>query len=326
MAPEKHALILSPILLAALLLIGCASQATETREARPFFQPELETERHGKKTWLDQIIEIDPGRLKVETASDYMEHPPSVVAVLPFCDEGDANFTVDKIPVTFRNQEQKNQWAWTDSQRLRRSVVGYLAQREFTIVNPIAVDAVLRQRGIDNMKKLRAADPILLGRLLGADALVFGQVDSYQGYYFMLLSSYEVGVTMWMVSTQNGEQLMRASGTRYSVDLQPALSPQDVAINSVMTLLEFRDVTLARAEEEVSRELVLRIPVSDKLRSELAARALERAEQADSDDEARAPQPATVEPAVPKGNPLPDDASAPLIRKVRVVSRIDLAD
>lgn len=317
----------SPLFFAALLLVGCASQAQKKNsEERPFFQAELETDRHGKKTWLDQIIEIDPGKLEVETSNDYFKHPPLVVAVLPFCDEGDANFTVDKIPITFRNEEQKNQWAWTDAQRLRRSIVGYLSQREFTIVNPIAVDAVLRQRGIDNMKKLRAADPILLGRLLGADALVFGQVDSYQGYYFMLLSSYEVGVTMWMVSTQNGEQLMRASGTRYSVDLQPALSPQDVAINSVMTLLEFRDVTLARAEEEVSRELVLRIPVSDKLRSELAARALEHAEQADSDDEARAPQPSTVEPAVPKGNPLPDDASAPLIRKVRVASRIDLAD
>jgi hypothetical protein len=30
--------------------------------------------------------------------------------------------------------------------------------------------------------------PDLLGRLLGADALIYGQVDSYQGFYFMLLS------------------------------------------------------------------------------------------------------------------------------------------
>ena len=316
---------LSPVVLAALVLAGCASQAQQNREERPFFQAELETDRHGKKTWLDQLIEVDPGKLKVETSNDYIEHPPSVVAVLPFCDEGDANFTVDKIPITFRNEEQKNQWAWTDSQRLRRSIVGYLSQREFTIVNPIAVDAVLRERGIDNMQKLRAADPIALGRLLGADALIYGQVDSYQGYYLMLMSSYEVGVTMWMVSTRNGEELMRASGTRYSVDLQPALSPQDFAINSVMTLLEFRDVTLARAEEEVSRELVLRIPVSDKLRSELASRALERAAEAES-DEARAHPPANPQPAVPAISPLPDDASAPMLRKVNIASRIDLAD
>jgi hypothetical protein len=59
-------------------------------------------------------------------------------------------------------------------------------------VNPIAVDAILREFGIDNMTKLRAADPIMLGRLLGADALIYGQVDSYEGYYFMLMSSGEL--------------------------------------------------------------------------------------------------------------------------------------
>jgi hypothetical protein len=321
----RRLLKLSPAALAVLILAGCAARVQQDREQRPFFQAELETDRHGKKTWLDQIIEVDPGKLKVETASDYFERPPSTVAVLPFCDEGDANFTVDKVPVTFRNEEQKKEWAWTDSQRLRRSIVGYMAQREFTIINPIAVDAVLRERGIDNMKKLRAADPIMLGRLLGADALVYGQVDSYEGYYFLLMSSYRVGVTMWMVSTRNGEELMRATGTRYSVDLQPALSPQDVAINSVMTLLEFRDVTLARAEEEVSRELVLRIPVSEKLRSELATRALDRAAEAESDEAQAVPQP-SAKPAIPVIDPASADASAPQLRKVHLASRFDVAN
>jgi hypothetical protein len=140
-----------------------------------------------------------------------------------------------------------------------------------------------------------------------------------------LISSYRVGVTMWMLSTHNGEELMRASGTRYSVDLEPALSPQDVAINSVKTLLEFRDVTLARAEEEVSRELVLRIPASDKLRAELASRAREHAAEAESDDDAHAHQPATVQHVLPTDDHFPD-ASAPQVRRVRFASSFQLAD
>ena len=36
---------------------------------------------------------------------------------------------------------------------------------------------------------------------------------------------------------------------------------------------------LARAEDEVSRELVLRIPVSEKLKAEMARRAVDQAEQ-----------------------------------------------
>jgi len=173
------ALLLTPM----FALAGCASQDPQILEQRPFYQAELGTDTHGRKNWLDRIIEADPGKLKVEMASDYDDHPPATIAVMPFCDEGSGNFIVNKIPITFRNHDEQEQWAWTDSQRLRRTVAGYLGQREFTVINPIAVDAVLKSRGIDNMAKLRAASPIELGKLLGADALVYGQVNNYEGYY-----------------------------------------------------------------------------------------------------------------------------------------------
>jgi hypothetical protein len=271
-------------LAATLLIAGCAAQNPEAGEDRPFFQQEQATETHGRKNWFDHLIEVDPGKLQVDIASDYQEHAPAVLAIMPFCDKGSANFTVDKIPITFRNPEAQDVWTWTDAQRLRRAVTGYLSQREFVVLNPIAVDAVLKKHGIDTMRKLRRASPIELGRLLGADALVYGEVDNYEGYYFGLLSAYQVGISTSMVSTRDGETLMRQSGGRYSVDLSPALSPQDAIINSIMTLLEFRDVTLARAEEEVSRELVLRIPVSEQLQAQVAAKAVQHADEIESEE------------------------------------------
>ena len=271
-------------LAATLLIAGCAAQNPEAGEDRPFFQQEQATETHGRKNWFDHLIEVDPGKLQVDIASDYQEHAPAVLAIMPFCDKGSANFTVDKIPITFRNPEAQDVWTWTDAQRLRRAVTGYLSQREFVVLNPIAVDAVLKKHGIDTMRKLRRASPIELGRLLGADALVYGEVDNYEGYYFGLLSAYQVGISTSIVSTRDGETLMRQSGGRYSVDLSPALSPQDAIINSIMTLLEFRDVTLARAEEEVSRELVLRIPVSEQLQAQVAAKAVQHADEIESEE------------------------------------------
>ena len=270
------------VIVTAVTSTGCASQWLLTqsdREERPFFQPEKETEIHGRKNWLDYLVEADPGTFRVETAGDYQEHPPAVIAVLPFGDKADGNFTIDKIPITFRNKEQQEQWAWTDAQRLRLSVMGHLAQREFTIVNPIAVDAVLKQLGIDNMKQLKRVSALELGRILGADALVYGELDNYEGYYFGIASAYLVAVSMWMISTHDGEMLIGAKGSRYSVDLEPAFSPEGLSISAVKTLislktlLEFRDVTLARAEEEVGRELVLRIPVSEALKAQIAKRA-----------------------------------------------------
>jgi hypothetical protein len=301
------------------ILDGCASsRGPEAAEQRPFFQAELETNTHGRKNWLDRLIEADPGKLKVEMASDYDQHPPATIAVMPFCDKGDGNFTVDKIPITFRKPEQQDQWAWTDAQRLRRSVMGYLSQREFTVLNPIAVDAVLKKRGIDSMEKLRKASPVELGKLLGADALVYGQVNNYEGYYYGLVSAYVVGIDTWMLSTHDGETLMRETGSRYSVDVSPAFSPQDMLINSAMTLLDFRDVTLARAEDEVSRELVLSIPVSEKLKKQMADAAIARADAAEA-----AEQEADVVPALRSRSPHFDPAT--YFRPQSPARKIDLS-
>jgi hypothetical protein len=146
------------LLFSVTFIQGCATQDREVqaaREQRPFYQSEQDTETHGRKDWFDRVIELDPGKLEVEMATDYQEHPPAVIAVMPFCDKGSGNFTIDKIPITFRNTQAQNKWAWTDSQRLRRSVMGHLAQREFVVINPIAVDAALQRYGINNMDQLR---------------------------------------------------------------------------------------------------------------------------------------------------------------------------
>jgi hypothetical protein len=89
-----------------------------------------------------------------------------------------------------------------------------------------------------------------------------------------------------MLSTHNGEELFSADGSRYSVNFMPAFDPMDIAINSGLSLLELRDVTLARAEEEDAREIVLRIPRSEKLKSEL----IEEARRHDELDAGNTPE------------------------------------
>jgi Putative lipoprotein GNA1162-like len=264
------------ILTAALAgLAGCSSVSQSSVERRPFFQPEYELTSHGRKTLFDRIVELDPGGLNVKVASDYQNNAPLRVAVLPFTDLGSANFVVDKIPLTFRDHEQRVRWAWTDAQRLRRSMVGYLSSREFYVLNPIGVDAVLRARGITDEAKLEKVTPQKLGSWLGADAVVYGEILHYDAYYLALASAWQVGIQGRMVSTHDGEQLVGFHGSRYDVSVLPALTPMDIAINSAESLLQLRDIQLARSEEEVCRELVLRIPVSENLRLQIARQALE---------------------------------------------------
>jgi putative lipoprotein DUF799 len=266
------------VLSAAGVLIGCASSSYESR---PFFQHEYADESHGQKTIIDRIVESDPGGFKVETSPQYLKDPPERIAVLPFADIGSANFVVDKIALTHRSKIERANWAWTDSQRLRRSLDGYLAQREF-IVSPLdGVDAVLRARGIDTPAKLSQTPPEELGRLLGVDAVVYGTVMHYEAYYLLLVAGWQVSVEVRMVSTHGGENLVIATGSRYAIQVMPALSVQDIVINSAENVLQLRDIMLARAEEETCREIVHRVPVSQELKARIEQRALDDAEEAD---------------------------------------------
>ena len=267
--------LLAALLVPAVLATGCATVSQQDAQARPFFQKPYYVASHGRKTWWDRLVELDPGQLKVTVAPQYLSEPPERIAVLPFLDDGSAQYVVDKLPVTMRNRAERDRWAWTDAQRLRHFMEGYLAQREFIVLNTLAVDAVLAEHGIDNGDKLMAVTPEQLGRWLDADAVVYGTVTHYESFYFFLVSAEEVSIDGRIVSTATGQTLIGFTGGRYHVNPMPAIDPIDMALNSAQTLIDMRDVNIARAEDEACREVVLRIPRSQILRQRIAEQALE---------------------------------------------------
>ena len=310
---------ISYLLLLPLCLLPLAGCANQNYESRPFYQKEIATQTHGKKTLFDRVVEVDPGGLQVTMAKDYEERPPATIAVLPFTDRGSAQYNVDKIPLTFRNKEQRDQWAWTDSQRLRKAFVAYFSEREFKVVNPIAVDAVLQSHGVKNQEDLDKVSVLTLGKWFNCDAVMYGTVESYDAYYFALVSGYVVGVDARMVSTHDGETLMRGEGSRYSLNVMPALDAEDILINSAESLLQLRDVELARAEEEVARELVIRIPPSDTLRHQIASDAIRKAREAEeTDEEAREYHPPIVAATTPYLAPPPSAGEEQFLQSVAV--------
>ena len=282
------------LILALILMAGCSATATNY-EARPFFLPEQGAALHGRKTWFDHLVEFDPGKVRLKVAPNYQANPPERIAVLPFVDHGNAQYRVDKIALTRRTERQREEWAWIYANRLRRSLTGQLAEREFTLVPLPEIDVTLRDHGIDNWKKLMAVPPQDLGRWLDADTVVYGEVLHYDAYYAFLFSGWDVGVKVQLVSTQDGQQLFESSDDRYAVDVCPVADMMDFGINSALSLIELRDVTLARAEDEVSREIAVRVPVSYKALTDLQMAA--RAREGDENLEARSEQPANLVPA-----------------------------
>ena len=92
-------------------------------------------------------------------AEDYQERPARKIAVLPFEDEGQGDYLINKIPFKTRDNENLNKWSRTHTNRVRRAVAGELATREFNIVPLLKVDAVLATHGITDREKLKAVPP-----------------------------------------------------------------------------------------------------------------------------------------------------------------------
>jgi hypothetical protein len=245
------------------LLAGCSTESTQYR-SRPFFLNEEGVATHGRKAWYDRIVEVDPGTARFAVAADYEQAPPKTIAVLPFTDLGDGEFVVDKVSLLPRSDQERARWGWSHANRLRRAFAGDIATREFTLIPLLAIDAVLAERGVTDFDQLSAVSPMELGRWLHADALAYGEVVNYEAYYGFLVAAWRVTARVRMVSTRDGHELFSCVNTRYATNVTPALDPIDIAINSALNVLELRDITLARAENEVGREIILRLPVAER--------------------------------------------------------------
>jgi Putative bacterial lipoprotein (DUF799) len=223
------------------------------------------------------LIETDPGTTDYVIATDYQERPPKRIAVLPFVDHGDGEYAVDKVSLSFRKSEEElDRSAWTHANRVRRSVSGEIGGREFAIVPLVAIDAVLADRGIDDWNELMSVKPGQLGRWLDADAIVYGEILSYEAYWAGLISIWRVTARVRMVSTRDGHEIFTGESQRFSVDLSPAIDPIDIGINSVETLIDLRDLRLARTEYEVGREIVMRLPTARLNISQLEKAAVQK--------------------------------------------------
>ncbi len=266
-SPRNHSIFRSRgslgVVTVLLLLAGCSNTSTKYR-TRPFFLPEEEATTHGRKAWYDRIVEVDPGSAKFTVDADYEKAPPKKIAVLPFTDLGDGSFVIDKIPILPRSEKERARWGWSHANRMRRAFAGDVATREFTLIPLLAIDAVLADRGVTDYDELNALSPMEIGRWMSADAIVYGEVVNYEAYYGFLVAAWRVTARVRMVSAHDGHELFSCEDTRYSTNVTPAFDPVDIAINSALNVLELRDITLARAESEVGREIVMRLPVAER--------------------------------------------------------------
>ena len=211
------------------------------------------------KTTLERVYEFDPkGRIYV--SSSLRENPPRTVALLPFrsvVDEGriEGSRSLFKF-LTFRKEVHPEHLA----EKMRIAFFGQFAQLEFDHIKLSRVDRILKREELDSWEKFRSTPPQRLGELLGADALVFGQVTQFDYYYAFLYSQLAVGLSMEMVNAKTGEVLWRVRDARRDHTVRVVYDPLAVVVGLFQVGFAMRPINMMRAMDEISRELVATIP------------------------------------------------------------------
>lgn len=203
---------------------------------------------------------MDPSG-KVFISQNFKENQPKTVAILPFHSligegriEGSRSLFV---LLTGRKANSSNSIA----KKMRRSFFGQFAQLEFDLVKLSRMDQLLQENGLDSWEKIRSYPPQRLGQLLGADALVFGQVTQFDYYYGLLYSQLAVGLSLEMIASQTGEVLWQVQDARRDHTVRIVFDPIGLVVGLFQAGFALRPINMMRAMDEISRELVGTIPV-----------------------------------------------------------------
>ena len=267
----------------ALTIYGCGSIFSRGDKKEPveeaqsgFFLDQKDYAEHGRKGKLDRLYQLDPGGNSFRYDKKFLSAPPRVIVVLPFENLIGGNLILNGFEIKREDTKEKDEWSWTYANRLRTYFYGHLVPREFDDVELIAVDAILHGLKIDTPEKLYSYSPEQLGKILDADALIYGKVTRYDSKYYALFSQIAIGMVVRCISTKDGTVLFEAQETRTANEIRVATNPLDFVIASFQNSMSLRDVYRSRASEEVCREIVLRIPIVKSLKDEKEAAIIEK--------------------------------------------------
>ena len=211
------------------------------------------------KNIVDQVYELDP-QGKIFVSKTLLENPPKTVAVLPFRSQiGEGRVEGSEELFNFLNRKDPSQ---PDSVggMMRRAFFGQFAQLEFDHIKISRIDRILQREGLDTWEKMKSLPPQRLGELLGADAVIFGEVTHFDYYYVLLYSQLAVGLSMEMRDTKTGEVLWRVHDARRDHTARLVYDPIALAVGLFQVGFSMRAINMMRAMDEICRELVGTIP------------------------------------------------------------------
>jgi len=184
-----------------------------------------------------QIRSLFKGTYKVYP---YMEkHMPRLVAVLPF------------------NDVSKSQQG---AQAVRRGFYNHFSSLPFKDMELLRVDNLLEKAGLTDPVEINKKTPQELGKILGVDAVIYGEISNFDKLFAVVYSQVAVGAKIKMYDTKSGELLWTGEHTVRIHEGGLSTSPIGIVATIVATAMNVRDIQLLRACDDLFRDMVKTIP------------------------------------------------------------------
>jgi len=184
-----------------------------------------------------QLREAFEGKYQVYPA--LAKAKPLSVAVLPFTD-------VSRSRV--------------GTQEVRRGFYNHFSSLPFRDMELWRVDNLLKKAGLTDLELINKTPARDLGKILGTDAVVYGEISNFDQLFAVVYSQVSVGAKLRMYDARSGELLWTGEHVARIHEGGIAVNPVGLVATVVATAMNVRDVQLLRACDDLFRDMVKTIP------------------------------------------------------------------
>jgi hypothetical protein len=182
---------------------------------------------------------------------------PRSIAVLPFGNQTEAVGVEDFVRVTF---------------------FSHLCAHPYKDIELQMVDQKLRRSKITDYEKLRKTPVKKLGRILGCDAVVFGEIIKFDKIFAGIYSQMAVGLSISVWDTRTGREIWVDEHIERHHEGGIPLTLTDIPLITFRSGMVLREDAKIQAVDELSRFLTHRIPVPENFNYSYSAWDLDSAE------------------------------------------------
>ncbi len=188
---------------------------------------------------VSQVRDIFKGKYEIGPYMEKEKNRPKSVAVLPFVNKADSQ---------------------RGSEEVRRGFYNHFSSLPFNDMQLFRVDSALRKAELTDPLVINKKTPQELGRLLGVDAVVYGEVTDFDKLFLAVYSQVAVGARIRMYDTKTGTFLWSGEHTARIHGGGVATTPLGLITTVIASSLNMRDIQLLRACDDLFRDMVKTIP------------------------------------------------------------------